>query len=103
MDNRWRMGAAFAAGLLAGALVLAGAYRWWSTRDAMPTPGAAGPAASATSSGSSEDAGKVAVAAPRACTFEPLVAPRSDGDGRFGLHAAVANQRGTDATPFLAV
>lgn len=97
-----RIGGIFAIGLLAGALVASGGYRWWSMRDAAgEAPAAAAPAQ--LPSPSAPDGVQAAAEAPRACAFEPLVAPRPGGDGRFALHAAVAQQQGIDATPYLAV
>ncbi len=105
MDKEWRYGGIFAAGLALGALAAVAGYAWWSQRDtggdglAQHQPMTATPVAPA-------DGATVQSAAlppPKACGFDPLIAPRSDGDGVFALHAAVANQPGNDPTAFLSV
>jgi len=107
MDSSKRNGWILAIGLLIAGLVGGWGISTWLARshgnEPAPVSVLPAPPPVAEVAAPAAPVQQVALAAPTACAFEPVVANAGNGDGQFVLATALASQQFTDSTPFVAV
>lgn len=106
MNSEWRTTALFAAGSLAGGLlVLAVYFLWLQPGPVQPPepPGASRQEAAVSVAAGTAAGGPVLAASSSSCPAQPLAQAGGREDGVFVLDPALVHRTSSDAAPFLAV
>lgn len=102
MARSWQSTGLFAAGGIAGAALVLGAYLgWFAPEQAAPVAVRAQDEPVAVAAPPTPAAQAVAVAS--SCPAQPVATPAGEGDGRFSLQAALATGARLDAAAFASV